>query len=282
MTDPQILDDSGYRDRYVALLDILGFSELTQRAAGHPNWRAWLRDCINALNTTLPPHIEANGFRFAQFSDTIVMSAYRGPAGLLAIIQGCTMLTTNMLNRGILLRGGIAAGYFHHDDRMMFGPALISAHSHDKRGAPPHIVLDPSVLEDMKPSLLNTSFLGWVSNDPWDLSPMLHTLWRYEAYDGIPKIGGEVLDQEGFKLARMIQAQAVDMTHEPAVRAKWRWLQDYWNRSVTPKGVLAVSQYVENWEQLWEKLEQSGRMRLAAFNASNAPEPPPIVQNPGY
>ena len=276
MTDAYVTDDSGYRDRYVALLDILGFSDLTEKADGHPNWRAWLRDCISALNTTLPPHIEVNGFRFAQFSDTIVMSAYRSPNGLLSIISGCTMLTTNMLNRGILLRGGIAAGNFHHDERMMFGPALIRAYSHDKRGAPPHIAIDAGVLEDMKPSLLNPSFLDWVSYDPWDLSPMLHTLLRFGTYDGVPVEGGAIMDREAFQMARNIQTQANDMSHVPAVRAKWRWQQDYWNRTVVDKGILQLARPEADWDARWLTVLQAEQQRLAAYNASMSP--PPITR----
>lgn len=280
MTEPYVSDDNGYRDRYVALLDILGFSDLTAKADGHPNWRAWLRECISALNTTLPTHVETNGFRFAQFSDTIVMSAYRSPQGLLSIIGGCTMLTTNMLNRGILLRGGVAAGNFHHDERMMFGPALIRAHSHDKRGAPPHIALDPSVLEDMKPSLLNPSFLEWVSNDPWDLSPMLHTLIRFGSYDGMPVVGGAAMDREAFTLARNIQTQASDMSHAPAVRAKWRWQQDYWNRTVSEKSILQLAHPEPDWDARWIMVQQAEQQRLAAYNSgmrspANSPLPTP-------
>jgi len=266
MADPYVADDSGYRDRYVALLDILGFSDLTEKADGHPNWRAWLRDCISALNSTLPSHIEINGFRFAQFSDTIVMSAYRSPTGLLSIISGCTMLTINMLNRGILLRGGIAAGNFHHDERMMFGPALIRAYSHDTRGAPPHIAIDPAVLEDMKPGLLNPTFLAWVRQDPWDLSPILHTLLRFENYDGVPLEGGEALDREAFGLARNIQAQASNLSHAPAVRAKWRWQQDYWNRTVAEKGILQFARYEPDWDARWAVVWQAEQQRLASHN----------------
>lgn len=272
-TPNSVLDDSGYRDRYVAFLDILGFSELTQKADGHPNWRAYLRDCIDALGRTLPSQVELSGFRFVQFSDAIVLSADRNFAGLAAVINGCTMLFINMLNRGILLRGGIAAGNFHHDDRMMFGPALIRAHAYDQRGAPPHVVLDAAVLEDMKPSLLNPSALDYVTYDPWDLTPMLHTLKQYGDYDGIPKPGLVVLEGNSVGLARTINAHATDMSQPPAVRAKWRWMEDYWNRSVATKGLLARSQFEQDWTAVAARLEEASRQRLAAFNVATVQVP---------
>ncbi len=265
------LDDSGYRDRYVAFLDILGFSELTEKADGHPNWRAYLRECIHALGRTLPAEVELSGFRFVQFSDAIVLSADRNFAGLAAVIDGCTSLFTNMLNRGILLRGGIAAGNFHHDNSMMFGPALIRAHAHDRRGAPPHIALDPAIIEDMKPSLFSPSALQCVTYDPWDLSPMLHTLKQYEDYDGVPAVGKMVLEGNSVALAQGINFHAHNMSHPPAVRAKWRWMEDYWNRSVLTRGILATSQYEPDWSVVASRLECASRARLVQWNAANPP-----------
>jgi hypothetical protein len=172
-----------------------------------------------------------------------------------------------MLSRGILLRGGIAAGNFHHDDHMMFGPALVRAHSHDKRGAPPHIALEPNVIEDMKPSLIGPSFMEYVTHDPWDLSPMLHTLRQFEDYDSVPRAGAEVLDEAAVHFARQLQAEATNMNAEPAVRAKWRWMQDYWNRSVAPKGILTLSMQRDNWEATLAEVRQRAHQRVIANNS---------------
>lgn len=233
--------DADYLDRYVAFLDILGFSDLTEKADEHPDWRQYLRSIIDQLHNTLPRQVEQTGFRFVQFSDCIVMSADRSPDGLWAIFSGAKMLVTNMLHRGILLRGGIAAGRFFHDDRVMFGPALVRAHTFDKPGAPPHIGIDPAIPSDLLDTAYNPGFFSFISWDPWDLTPILHTLYDYEHYDPTPVSGKIVLDGPAKTVAEMLTRFAGDMRTPPGVRSKWRWMQDYWNRTVAVKGILATS-----------------------------------------
>lgn len=266
MADNLAFADADYRNSYVAFLDILGFSDLTQKTDVRPEWRSYLRASIEALNQTLPGQIEHSGFRFVQFSDSIVLSAARTPEGLLSIIQGCLMLVNNMLGRNILLRGGIAAGNFHHDDKMMFGPALIRAYAHDKAGAPPHIALDPDVMRDMEPNLLHGSFQQFVTTDPWDLSPMLDTLYELAVYDGVPHPGQVVWDGLAVDRAQQIHVLAHDMTALPAVRAKWRWMQDYWNETVGKRGLLVRSELRDDWEAVAARVEDELRARMARFN----------------
>lgn len=263
-------DDTGYRDRYVAFLDILGFSDLTKKADQHPNWRAWLKDCIGVLHDTLPASVEATGFRYVQFSDSIVISVHGDPQGLAALIQGVHLLFRNMLGRGILLRGGIAAGNFHHDDQLMFGPALIRAYAFEQHGAPPHIGIDTDVLEDFKPSLLGPGCQQWLAEDPWDLSPMLHTLIEFATYDGTIRGGYEPLDEPAAHLARMINENARNMSSPAAVRAKWRWMQDYWNQSVTPGGLLLTSRTYSDWNAELARVKQAERARLVTHNIALA------------
>lgn len=274
-----LTDDTGYRDRYVAFLDILGFSELTKKADQHPNWRAWLKDCIGTLNNTLPTTVEATGFRYVQFSDSIVISVHRSPEGLNALLWGIQMLVRNMLSRNILLRGGIAAGNFHHDDQLMFGPALIRAYSFEQHGAPPHVGIHKDVLEDFKPSLIGPGCEYWIAQDPWDLSPMLHTLIEFGSYDGTIRPGAEPMDEHAAHIARMINDNARNMSLPPAVRAKWRWLQDYWNETVMPRSLLLPSRPYADWDAEIAQVRQAANARLVSHNIAlalaNPPPPPP-------
>ncbi|MCD1589822.1 hypothetical protein K7H13_03470 [Qipengyuania citrea] len=272
------MDDTGYKERYVAFLDILGFADLTQRADNSPNWRAWLRSCIDALNTTVPRQMDSVGFRFVQFSDSIVMSADRTPNGLDALFRAVSMLYRNMLTRGILLRGGVAAGNFHHDENMMFGPALVKAYSFEKSGAPPHIGLHEHVLEDMKPSLVAQGGLNhWLTYDPFDLTPILHVLLDFALYDGIPSAGKEVLEEPSFYLARDIEATASNMAISPAARAKWRWVQHYWNQTVALRGILPQSSPTIDWNMAWNRLKSGEEARLEQYRLAEGGgvKPPP-------
>ena len=255
MSERDTLDDSQYRDKYVAFLDILGFSSLTEKADQHPSWRAWLRDCINNLNQSLPADNTASGFRFVQFSDSVVLSVDRTPQGLITILQSVKLLYCNMLNRQVLLRGGVAAGNFHHDDRLMFGPALIRAYNFEKSGAPPHVGLDPAVLEDLKPSLIGPDLNYLITYDPWDMSPMLDVLLDFRLYDAVPRPGSVFLDKSAFWLAHRIEMNASDMASPPSARSKWRWLQHYWNQAVSAQNILQESSPLRDWDADWKALQ---------------------------
>jgi len=245
-----------YRDRYVAFLDILGFSDLTVKADQHPNWRSYLINCISALKNALPTRADANQFRFVQFSDSIVISALRSPGGLSNVIYAATTLVRKMLDLNILLRGGIAAGNFHHDDNMMFGPALVRAYEFEKRGAPPHVGLHTAVIEDMKPIGLNADWTGFIALDPWDQTPMLHTFQDFGCYNGISDPTGFQVDIVAAQLAERIERHAKDMSAAPAVRAKWKWLQDYYNQTVAPADILVPSRHFDDWRLVHEQVRQ--------------------------
>lgn len=228
----------GYIDSYVAFMDILGFSALTDRADSDPGWRKFLTDTIRLLRTRLPTQIEQNRFRATQFSDCIVISVQRADQGLFTMLSAAALLASNLFDRGLIMRGGIARGNFHHDDQIMFGPALIRAHAFDQSGTPPHVALHDDVVADISQSEYATVLDHWVRPDPWDLSPMLHTLHRFESY---PQAGDLVIPDDAQRYADHISTQASNMDQKPAIRAKWRWMQDYWNRTVAVKGVLKRS-----------------------------------------
>ena len=227
--------ESAYVDSYVVFLDILGFSKLTELADADPKWRVGLMDAIHSLRGTLPLEIPYNGFRATQFSDCIVISAKRSDQALFTVMMAANMLATNLFHLGIILRGGMARGNFQHDNQLMFGPALVRAHSFDRRGAPPDVAIDDEIIADIANSEHRMALEQWVRPDPWDLTPMLHTLHRFEFY---PQRGDTSSRKDAKLYSAAIGRHASDMRVPADVRAKWRWMQDYWNRTVSVKGIL--------------------------------------------
>lgn len=264
-----------YRDRYVAFLDILGFSELTKKADKHHNWRSYLRNSISALRNALPPRSDDNQFRFVQFSDSIVISALRSPGGLSNVLYGTTTLVRRMLDHGILLRGGIAAGNFHHDDNMMFGPALVRAYAFEQHGAPPHIGLHEDVIEDMKPIGDGADWTSFIAKDPWDQTPMLHTFQDFGSYAGYSNPAGYQIDLVAANLAQRIEQHAKDMSYPPAVRAKWKWLQDYYNQTIAPWNILVPSQHFDDWQLVHQQVRERMESRYVQFVPQATPPPSP-------
>lgn len=230
--------EDAYVDSYVVFMDILGFSALTELADSDPAWRRLLAETIVLLKTRLPEVIDHANFRASQFSDCVVLSARRDDQGLFTILSAAALLASSLFDRGLIMRGGIALGNFHHDGQIMFGPALVRAHAFDQPGSPPHVTVHGDVIADIERSAYAATLRTWVCADPWDLSPMLHTLNRFEAY---PQAGDLVIPNDALRYAEFLSQKASDMSTKPGIRAKWRWMQDYWNRTVAVKGILKPS-----------------------------------------
>lgn len=225
-----------YQRRAVAFLDILGFSQLVENA-DDPAWRAAIEGVLETMRDTLAPN-QASNFRLSQFSDCIVLSAPTQPYGINLVMTGATTLADNLLQRAVLLRGGIAVGNLIHTDDVMFGPGLLTAYRSDIRGGPPRISIDETLQQEIASWHNDLGLEALMRTDPFDLTSTLHTLHDYQVYTPEPKIGKVVLDEVGAKTAKLIAWQCHAAGHAPPVRAKWLWMERYWNDAVAVENVL--------------------------------------------
>lgn len=234
-------DELAYRPKYVAFVDVLGFSTLVRAGDTDPAIRQLILGVVALLRETLARNPRV-GFQFTQFSDCIVMSANCNAFGLHAVFSGCRMLAINLLSHGILLRGGIAMGNLTHTDRELFGMGLVAAYGFDKSGSSPRIALDPSIVAEISAYSADMGLEEQVRIDPADQTAMLHTLLEFEEYDPMPAVGKVVLDGVAAQIARQISLNASGSTFHDTVTAKWQWFRDYWNRSVATKQLLAPAE----------------------------------------
>ena len=63
-----------------------------------------------------------------QFSDSLVISVDDDRYGRDALQNALYSLTSNLIDYGFLLRGGVTRGELFHDVGLVFGPALIEAY----------------------------------------------------------------------------------------------------------------------------------------------------------
>lgn len=225
-----------YQRRVVAFLDILGFSRLVEMA-DDPKLRTAIEGVLETLRSTLAPN-EAHSLRLTQFSDCIVISAPVEPYGVNLVMHGSTILAGNLLNQTVLLRGGIAVGNLIHTDEVLFGPGLLRAYGKDTSGGPPRISIDQTLKDEVASWHNDFGLEALMRTDTYDLTTMLHTLYSYEIYTPEPEIGKVVLDRNAIYLAEQIASQCYRVDHPPSVRAKWLWLERYWNEAVSTKGIL--------------------------------------------
>lgn len=226
-----------YQRRVVAFLDILGFSRLVERA-DNPEWRSAIEDVLKVLRGTLAPNA-AFDLRLSQFSDCIVISAPIEPYSVQLVMTGSIMLANNLLQQMVLLRGGIAVGNLIHTDDVMFGPGMLTAYRSDTPGGPPRISIDETLSSEIASWHNDFGLEALMRPDPYDLTLALHTLHDYQFYTPEPQIGKVVLDETAARLAKQIAWQCYGAGHSPSVRAKWLWMERYWNETVGANKVLS-------------------------------------------
>lgn len=228
-----------YLEKYVAFLDILGFSDVVEKADQDPALRTALAEILHIFQTTCGSN-PATGTRVTQFSDSLVISANRTDQGLYSILHGGEWLTMNLIQYAILLRGGVAVGRVSHEDRILFGVGVNRAYQFEKSGGPPRIALGEEVLSDLTSYSLFNGAAFW-TDDLASGDPILHTLRQVEYYDAVPRAGGIVWDRTARHIADLISANANDEGLPDGPRKKWAWLRDYWNRAVARYGILPAA-----------------------------------------
>lgn len=203
----------------VGFFDILGFSSMVEADSKLPQPK-YLPIFLDVLET-LAGNPKASGSEVRIFSDSIIVSAPLSPLSVLDVIETAAELQRLFLQRGILLRGGIAFGKHYATSNVMFSQALVTAYRIESKFARfPRIVIEEDTL--------NFAWHHESSNDD------LHN-----------KIRNSVLfDRDGALFVNYLSAETLNIL-TPNIRAcieantqpdetvleKMRWLLDYQNYS---------------------------------------------------
>lgn len=222
-----------YRDGYVGFLDLLGFKNKVVDAEKSEEGRKDLREALRIMAETLCDY-PAICSRVTFFSDCIVLSSERTAAGLLQILESIAVLSFNMLQIDVLIRGGLAVGGIHHELDLIYGGALISANNLEKDALYPMTLIAEEVAEDA--SKYGYSSLPLMCEDRTGRR-FVHYLLQFVEYSWEHRqLPGTVIMEDpaqrvAYFIGRRLNAQ------EERARSKAEWVRDYWNRTVASKGV---------------------------------------------
>jgi hypothetical protein len=233
-----------YSERYVAFIDILGFSDIVRQSSASPARAAGLiailEKIADAKRTFVDDlEISPDDFKAQSFSDCIVLSENASPSGLFHLLAAVTIVSLDLLSEGVFTRGGIAKGKLHHSDKVAFGPAMIEAYRLESQIARyPRILVDKATHTDYKAPEYSIAGERYSKNPALRLDsdgpPFLDILVLLrpesaEDYVGqIPGIRAEI-------------QRALDASiYEPKHFEKIRWLAIYWNELALSIGAKAV------------------------------------------
>jgi len=154
-----------FQQRFIAFVDILGFSSIVERMSSEGRLFTTIRDALKRLDrqsrgfqryrrqrrdkreATLRkgavPLVAASNLQMTAFSDCYVLSEVSPAWHVLAAVQA---LGSRFLAEGILTRGAVVQGNAYHNGRVLFGPGIVDAYKLESEVAKyPRILVTESV-----------------------------------------------------------------------------------------------------------------------------------------
>jgi hypothetical protein len=233
--------DNVYSERYVAFIDILGFSEHVRKSANAPSeakkilaimdnqLRRWSEPAFRRTHEQL-----GQDFHHQSFSDCIVLSEAATPKGLHYLLFLATQTALDVLANGFLLRGGIAKGLLHHSKNAVFGPAFLAAYALEQNVAKyPRIVLDQATHQDFESNPLDAKWtdkfmrpnLAFADDGPVYVD--IFSAFKFPDSNLPERV--EVYRKE---CRANIQSKLDASIYIPAHYEKLQWLASVWNTTV--------------------------------------------------
>jgi hypothetical protein len=146
---------------YIALLDVLGFSDNMIRA----DYRNYLKSYKDAVTAAISEKVDLDDETLEPlvFSDTILINTINdSKKSFKSILKACSRLFYLLLKKRIAIRGCIAFGDFNKEkletserNMIVAGPPIIEAYSYEKKQNWVGIMLAPSVVSKQELSLNN-------------------------------------------------------------------------------------------------------------------------------
>lgn len=154
-----------FQQRFIAFVDILGFSALVERMSKEDRLFTTVRDILKGLDRQsrgfqqyrrkhrekrketlrkgVIPLVAETNLQMTAFSDCYVLSEVAPAWHVVAAVQA---LGSRFLAEGILTRGAVVQGKAYHNGRVLFGPGIISAYRLESEVAKyPRILVSESV-----------------------------------------------------------------------------------------------------------------------------------------
>lgn len=239
-----------YTERFVAFLDVLGFSELIRRSALDPP-EISLDDIISALDIPGPAKegmliigtvgdISKSDHRIKQFSDCIVISTEPTEAGLLYLVHHIEKIGFSLLKLGFLCRGGITKGQIFHDKNVVLGPAMIKTYKLEKETAKfPRVILSKEV-EDI--ALAMDSGQGIVLRSSLFKCEDFYIVHILRLLSFVLSLSGEVGEWERIYLK--IKANLINEINRlkdcPKEKEYVTWFKSYFEQTVNLSGLRSI------------------------------------------
>lgn len=197
---------------FVAFIDLLGFSEMVKKDLEAPLGTQKYMDKLYRIHKkTLELNKSTLDLQLVQFSDSIVIATKFDKANFPLFLKIISEFQYNLIEEGILVRGGITYGKHFYNDGFMYSLGLIEAYQLESKVARfPRVIVSKDLIDLLYEEQVN-----------------LEDLYLLQEYDGHYFIdylkNGDI---ESIKnILKFILAGT--KTDHPSIREKYVWLLDY-------------------------------------------------------
>ena len=223
-----------YSNCYVAFLDILGFQNIALQwpVEKLKNIFDEIRKRVIAINTDLYKNMISGDTRermnIVIMSDSIIISAHKKDQdAFLSIIVLAMQIQYFLLEKGILIRGGISQGDFLHYADITFGPALIRAYQlENSKAHNSRIVIDEELVFDLTVESDNTQMLRTFIKQDED---------GYRYLDSLKFLficQTAQIEDKCRNISKFITKSLRDFADDDNQLIKYEWLKNYYNSTL--------------------------------------------------
>ncbi|RYG87978.1 MAG: hypothetical protein EON59_05810 [Alphaproteobacteria bacterium] len=225
---------AGYRQQVVTFLDIMGFRNIVGTASADEI--SVMLD--HTLASAAPPSAaDEIGTSVISFSDSIIRARPCGKdlaAALFHEVAELARAQWSLMNKGILVRGGVTAGEVLVQSGRAFGPAFIKAYDLESSWAKgPRILIDPTIITSLRDQArVKEAGSDVIARARALLAHDSDGLWFVD-YVRIALEFATTADHRAAMLAHRDEIIRVANTLKPssAVLPKYLWLIRYYNES---------------------------------------------------
>lgn len=239
--DNQRTNTSEYCDRVVGFVDILGFADLVRRADREPELRDHIAEALGNVRRVSPPTEGKTDLRSQNFSDSLILSAADTPDGFWHLLLSIDALAWNLLQLGVLIRGGVTIGGMRHEPDIVFGVGVNEAYRLESTVAKmPRIVLGARAFDAAERyarqhevwATYRSARLLRDRDGVWFLN-YLTELGCFNRQDPRnPDMLSHPFCELGRSIRSIIQSKLDRTLDQPDVYAKVEWFARYWNAEV--------------------------------------------------
>lgn len=202
------------KEYIVAFIDLLGFSAMVQHDCERPNQDHRYIESLYAIHLkTKKLKKTISGLELTQFSDSVVLAIPYSQANYIALVEVISNYQYELLDSGILCRGGVSYGKHFSTEDFLFSNGMIDAYKIESTiASTPRVIISKELIDLVYPAS--------------ELSINEHLILEN---DGLYFINYMKNGSDTDSWAATCKSIPEQLSVNPSIRSKQIWLIDYYN-----------------------------------------------------